>query len=145
MIKFEYTFINTKTDQDKFTDILNTVFQNDYGYTLHDCKEYYSGYHSTLVCKQDETIIGGISAYISDPHRKDKLPLERRGINLKTYVNLKNMRYAEICRAGVLREFRKYHIYSELMKRCVNFVSESDVKEAFGSLRDTIHNSIHPN
>jgi hypothetical protein len=47
--------------------------------------------------------------------------MERRGIDLKKYVDLRNRRYAEICRAGVLREFRKYHIYSELMKRCANF------------------------
>ena len=121
MNNFEYTFINADIDQKVYTDILNTIFQNDHGYTLHDCEDFYSGYHSTLVCKHNGTIIGGISAYISDSKRTDKLPMERRGIDLQKYVDLSNMRYTEICRAGVLPEFRKYHIYSELMKRCVNF------------------------
>lgn len=121
MDNFEYTFINTKHEENVFTDLLNTTFQNDYGYSLYDKDFYYSGYHSTLVCKHNGMIIGGISAYITDTQRRGKLPMEWRGIDLKKYVDLKNMRYAEICRAGVLREFRKYHIYSELMKRCLKF------------------------
>lgn len=121
MNNFKYTFINADIDQQIYTDILNTVFKNDYGYTLHDREDFYSGYHSTLVCKHNGTIIGGISVYISDPKQTEKLPMERRGIKLKKYIDFRNMRYAEICRAGVLSEFRTYHIYSELMKRCVNF------------------------
>jgi hypothetical protein len=39
MDNFEYTFINAKIDQQIYTDILNTVFQQERGYTLHDCKK----------------------------------------------------------------------------------------------------------
>jgi hypothetical protein len=131
MDNFEYTFINAKIDQQIYTDILNTVFQQERGYTLHDCKDVYSGYHSTMVCKHNGTIIGGISAYISDPKRTDKLPMERRGIDLQNYVDLSNIRYAEICRVGVLPEFRKFHIYSELMKRCANFCVRIGCQIAF--------------
>jgi hypothetical protein len=63
MDNFEYTFINAKHDEDFFTDLLNTTFQDDYGYSLHDCNNHYSGYHSTLVCKHNAMIIGGISVY----------------------------------------------------------------------------------
>jgi hypothetical protein len=131
MDNFEYTFINAKHDEDFFTDLLNTTFQDDYGYSLHDCNDHYSGYHSTLVCKHNAMIIGGISVYISDPQRTGKLPMERRGIDLKKYVDLRNRRYAEICRAGVLRVFRKYHIYSELMKRCVTFCARIGCQAGF--------------
>jgi hypothetical protein len=121
MNQFEYAFIDASHDKMSYAEILNRVFLEEYGSTIYENMDYYTGYYSTLVCQHDGMIIGGLSAYISDEKQTDKLPMEKRGINLRKYVDLKSGRYAEICRGGVLKEYRKYNIYPELMKKCLNF------------------------
>jgi hypothetical protein len=131
MEEFNYTFINAERDEIAYTQMHNNTFTKDYGARWYDNDDYYCGYHSTLVCKHKGVIIGGISAYLSDQKRTDPLPMEKRGIHLKKYIDLKNIRYAEICRAAVLKEFRKYHIYSELVKKCTAFCVRIGCKYGF--------------
>lgn len=131
MKNFQYTFINADRDEKAYTELLNRIFSEEYDYRLYDNEDYHSGYHSTLVCMHAGTIVGGISAYLADQKRREKLPLEKRGINLKKYINLKGIRYAEISRAGVLKEFRKYHIYTELTKKCADFCIKIGCKYGF--------------
>lgn len=128
---FEFTFINAAHDKISYAEMLNKVFIEEYGFTIYENLNFYNGYHSTLVCKHDKLIIGGLSAYIIDEKRRDKLPMEKRGINLRKYVDLKSGRYAEICRGGVLKEYRKYKIYPELMKKCLNFGKKIGCKAGF--------------
>lgn len=126
-----HLIINAESDEAIYTNLLNRTFQEEYGYTPYDREENYAGYHSALVCKHDGRIIGGVSAYFSDPEKKEMLPMERRGIELRKYLDLKDKRYAEICRAGVLPAYRKYHIYSELMKRCLKFCGRTGCQAGF--------------
>ena len=119
MAKLDYAFINAVHDEKLYQHVLNKIYMEAYGYTLHDNDQVYSGYHSTIVCRHNDAIIGGISAYFSD--RTDRLPMERRGIDLSAHLNHGAVRYAEICRAGVLRAYRKDHVYRELIRRCVRF------------------------
>jgi GNAT superfamily N-acetyltransferase len=121
MNSFGFTFVNAKNDENEYTNMLKRAYQEEYGYTIHENVELYSGYHSSIVCRHRGKIIGGISAYISDQKRKDQLPMERRGIHLEKYAKLKGVRYAEICRIGVLKEYRKHNVLNELMERCYNF------------------------
>ena len=122
MNNFEFTFINAVDDQEHYTKILKKIYAEEYGFTIQDNDEIHNGYHSTLVCKDNGVIIGGLSAYISDANHIDRLPMEHKGIHLDEYLELrKAQRYAEICRLGVFKAYRKYHIYTELMKRSLAF------------------------
>lgn len=124
MNNFNFTFINTKRDEDEYIDMLNKAYRDEYGYTIYDQSNNYSGFHTSIVCRNyDQKIVGGISAYICDQKRQDQLPMEREGINLKKYAKLDDIRYAQICRAAVLREWRKFNLLGELMERCYQFCS----------------------
>ena len=132
MKNFHYGFINSKKDESEYTDMLNQAYQDEYGHTIYDERNIYSGFHSSIVCRNDnKRIIGGISAYICDQKRQDPLPMERDGINLKKYVQLNDIRYAQICRVAVLKEWRKYHILDVLMERCFDFCNKIKCHKLF--------------
>ena len=132
MDRFNFNFINSKKDEDEYKNVLNQAYREEYGYTIYDQIENYSGFHSSIVCRNyEKRIIGGISAYICDQKRQDLLPLEKEGINLKKYDDLHDIRYVQICRAVVLKEWRKYNILSELMERCYNFCVKIECQKLF--------------
>lgn len=136
MNKFYFDFINSKEDEDEYLNMLNQAYWEEYGYTVYDKVENYTGFHSSIICRnQDKKIIGGISAYICDPKRRDLLPMERQGINLKNYADLQDIRYAQICRAAVLKEWRKYSVLSELMERCYKFCLRIECQRLFWMAR----------
>ncbi len=132
MNRFHFDFINSKKDEDEYNSMINRTYREEYGYTIYDQVENYSGFHSSIVCRNDEKIIiGGISAYICDQKRKDLLPMERQGIKLNKYTELDNLRYAQICRAAVLKEWRRYDILGELMERCYKFCVRIECQKLF--------------